>query len=82
MNRLQRRQIQSCYTFSRCFSRQVGLSILIISGIVVFALSAVAVRDLLWMVLTADVLGAAALLPLIGFMLGYAMSVICQSSPQ
>uniref|UniRef100_A0A8C2ZKP6 Hepatic sodium/bile acid cotransporter n=1 Tax=Cyclopterus lumpus TaxID=8103 RepID=A0A8C2ZKP6_CYCLU len=62
--------------------KKAGLSILIISGIIVFSLSGVVVKDILWMVLTPDVLAVAALMPLIGFMLGYIMSVICRLSPQ
>lgn len=64
------------------FSRQAGLSILIISSIVLSILSGIAVKDVLWMILTPDVLSVAALMPLIGFMLGYVMSVICRLSPQ
>ncbi|XP_076605626.1 hepatic sodium/bile acid cotransporter-like [Chaetodon auriga] len=62
--------------------KKVGLSILIISSIIVFILSAIAVKDVLWMILTPDVLSVAALMPLIGFTLGYVMSVICRLSPQ
>lgn len=64
------------------FSPQVGLSILIISSIIVSILSGVAVKDVLWMILTADVLAVAVLMPFIGFMLGYVMSAICKLSPQ
>lgn len=59
---------------------QAGLSILIISSIVVSVLSAMAVKDVLWMIVMPDVLLVAALMPLIGFMLGYFMSVACKLS--
>ncbi|XP_044021835.1 sodium/bile acid cotransporter-like [Siniperca chuatsi] len=62
--------------------KKAGLSILIIVGIILFILSGIYVRDKIWMVLTADVLAVAALMPLIGFMLGYIMSVLCRLSPQ
>ncbi|XP_070836004.1 hepatic sodium/bile acid cotransporter-like [Chaetodon trifascialis] len=62
--------------------KKAGLSILIISSIIVFILSVTAVKDVLWMILTPDVLSVAALMPLIGFTLGYVMSVICRLSPQ
>lgn len=61
---------------------QAGLSILIISSIVVSVLSAVAVKGVLWMIVMPDVLLVAALMPLIGFMLGYFMSVACKLSAQ
>nr|XP_046268074.1 sodium/bile acid cotransporter-like [Scatophagus argus] len=62
--------------------KKVGLSILVISSIVVSILSGIAVKDVLWMILTLDVLSVASLMPLIGFMMGYAMSAICRLSPQ
>lgn len=61
---------------------QVGLGVLIISSIVVSVLSAVAVKDVLWMIAMPDILLVAALMPLIGFMLGYFMSVACRLSAQ
>ncbi|XP_061699866.1 hepatic sodium/bile acid cotransporter-like [Syngnathoides biaculeatus] len=64
------------------FFLKLGLSILILSSIVVFSLCGVAVKDVLWMILTADVVAVAALMPLIGFTLGYAMSAICGLSPK
>ncbi|XP_049595447.1 hepatic sodium/bile acid cotransporter [Syngnathus scovelli] len=57
-----------------------GLGILIISSIIVFTLSGVAVKDMLWMILTADIISVAALMPLIGFIFGYVISVICRLS--
>ncbi|XP_040917242.1 sodium/bile acid cotransporter-like [Toxotes jaculatrix] len=57
--------------------KKVGLSILIISGIAMLTLSVIAIKKILWIALTADVVGVAALMPLIGFFLGYVMSVIC-----
>uniref|UniRef100_A0A3Q3L8F3 Hepatic sodium/bile acid cotransporter n=1 Tax=Mastacembelus armatus TaxID=205130 RepID=A0A3Q3L8F3_9TELE len=62
--------------------KKIGLSILIISGIIVFTLSGIIVKDVLWMILTADILVVAALMPLIGFILGYVMSVICRFNSQ
>ncbi|XP_071353786.1 hepatic sodium/bile acid cotransporter-like [Trachinotus anak] len=62
--------------------RKVGLCILIISSIIVFILSGIGVKDVLWLALTADIVGTAALMPLIGFMLGYGMSVICRLNSQ
>ncbi|XP_035530390.1 sodium/bile acid cotransporter-like [Morone saxatilis] len=62
--------------------KKAGLGILMVSSIIVFTLSGVAVKDVLWMILTPDVLSVAALMPLTGFMLGYVMSVICRLSPQ
>lgn len=58
----------------------MGLGVLVISSIVVSVLSAMAVKDVLWMIAMPDVLLVAALMPLIGFMLGYFMSVACRLS--
>lgn len=66
--------------FERC--PQVGLGVLTISSIVVSVLSAMAVKDVLWMIAMPDILLVAALMPLIGFMLGYFMSVACRLSAQ
>lgn len=66
--------------FERC--PQVGLGALIISSIVVSVLSAMAVKDVLWMIAMPDILLVATLMPLIGFMLGYFMSVACRLSAQ
>nr|XP_057946657.1 hepatic sodium/bile acid cotransporter-like [Doryrhamphus excisus] len=57
-----------------------GLGTMIISSMVLFSLSGMAVKDILWMILTVDVLTVAALMPLIGFTLGYVMSAICRLS--
>ncbi|XP_029317002.1 sodium/bile acid cotransporter-like [Cottoperca gobio] len=62
--------------------QKVGLSILIVATIIVFSLSGVAIKDVLWMALTPDVLAVAALMPMIGFTLGYVMSAICRLSPK
>ncbi|XP_047201405.1 sodium/bile acid cotransporter-like [Girardinichthys multiradiatus] len=61
---------------------KVGLGLLIISVITVSVLSGLAVKDVIWMILMPDVLAVAALMPLIGFMLGYVVSIICRLSPQ
>ncbi|RVE57127.1 hypothetical protein OJAV_G00213060 [Oryzias javanicus] len=62
--------------------KKTGLWILLISSIALLALSAYVVKDVLWMIVMVDVLTAAALMPLIGFTLGYVVSVICKLSPQ
>lgn len=62
--------------------QKAGLSILCISSVVVSILSCIAVKDVIWMILMPDVLLVAALMPLIGFMFGYLMSVIFRLSPQ
>ena len=64
------------------FCRQVGLSIFISSTVIVSILAAMAFKDLIWMIFMPDVLLVASLMPLIGFMLGYIMSVICRLSPK
>ncbi|KAM4723567.1 hepatic sodium/bile acid cotransporter-like [Anableps anableps] len=61
---------------------KAGLSILIISTIILSVLSGLAVKDVIWMILMPDVLAVATLMPLIGFIMGYVMSVICRLSPQ
>ncbi|XP_047466389.1 sodium/bile acid cotransporter-like [Mugil cephalus] len=60
----------------------VGLSLLIIFSIIVSILSAQIVKDVIWMILTPDILLVAALMPMIGFTMGYVMSVVCRVSPQ
>nr|XP_020449376.1 sodium/bile acid cotransporter-like [Monopterus albus] len=64
------------------FITKAGLIILIISSIIVLILSGIAIKDEIWMVFTADIVTTAALMPLTGFMMGYAMSIICRLSPQ
>ncbi|XP_061651178.1 hepatic sodium/bile acid cotransporter-like isoform X1 [Phyllopteryx taeniolatus] len=64
------------------FVLKSGLSILIISSVIVFCLCGVAIKDVLWMILTADVITVASLMPLIGFMLGYVISAVCRLSPK
>uniref|UniRef100_A0A3Q2P5I0 Hepatic sodium/bile acid cotransporter n=1 Tax=Fundulus heteroclitus TaxID=8078 RepID=A0A3Q2P5I0_FUNHE len=61
---------------------KVGLSILIIATIVLSVLSGLAVKDVMWMILMPDLLAVAALMPLIGFTLGYVVSVICGLCPR
>ncbi|XP_061599628.1 hepatic sodium/bile acid cotransporter-like [Cololabis saira] len=62
--------------------KKAGLCILLISTIIVSIMSGFAVKDVIWMILMPDVLAVAALMPLIGFLLGYVMSAICRLSPQ
>ncbi|XP_042244785.1 sodium/bile acid cotransporter-like [Thunnus maccoyii] len=64
------------------FILKAGLSILIIFSIIIAILSAVAIKDVLWMIIMPDVLAVAALMPLIGFMLGYIISILCRLGPQ
>ncbi|XP_054894312.1 hepatic sodium/bile acid cotransporter-like isoform X2 [Poeciliopsis prolifica] len=44
--------------------------------------SATVTNDVIWMILKPDVLAVAALMPLIGFIMGFVMSVICGLNPQ
>lgn len=76
-----KRTLVTCF-HSNCPSQQVGLSILIISSLIVFILSGIDLKDVLWIAFQADILGVAALMPLIGFMLGYVMSVTCGLNAQ
>ncbi|XP_068195733.1 hepatic sodium/bile acid cotransporter-like [Antennarius striatus] len=62
--------------------KKAGLSILIISSIIMAILSGMAVKDAIWMIFTWDALTVAALMPLTGFILGYVMSLLCRLSPQ
>ncbi|XP_006786097.1 sodium/bile acid cotransporter-like [Neolamprologus brichardi] len=62
--------------------KKVGLSILIISSIIICILAFYNVRNVIWMILMPDALIAASLMPLIGFTLGYATSALCRLSPQ
>uniref|UniRef100_UPI0037E83D3E hepatic sodium/bile acid cotransporter-like n=1 Tax=Semicossyphus pulcher TaxID=241346 RepID=UPI0037E83D3E len=57
-----------------------GLSLLVICAIILFTLSGVAIREILWMIFTPDILTVAIVMPLTGFTMGYAMSVICRLS--
>lgn len=61
---------------------KTGLAILILCSILVAVLSGMAVKDVLWMIFMPDVLAVAALMPLIGFMLGYVMSAVCRLNSQ
>lgn len=70
------------YFHSHCPSRQAGVGILAVAGIILLTLAAIAVKDVLWLALTADIVGTAALMPLIGFLLGYVMSVMCRLNAQ
>ncbi|KAM8913665.1 hepatic sodium/bile acid cotransporter-like isoform 1-T2 [Spinachia spinachia] len=62
--------------------KKLGLTAMIISGVVLLSLSGVLIKDIVWMVLTPDVLAVGALMPLIGFTLGYVLSVMCRLSQQ
>ncbi|KAK5886147.1 hypothetical protein CesoFtcFv8_017214 [Champsocephalus esox] len=64
------------------FIKKAGLCILIVAAVLVFSLSYFAIKDVVWLILTLDVLAVAALMPLIGFTLGYVMSMICRLSPK
>ena len=60
-----------------CLSQQVGLTILVLCTILVVILSGTAIKDVLWLSLTADNAITAALMPLIGYVLGYVLSLNC-----
>uniref|UniRef100_A0A672GBG0 Hepatic sodium/bile acid cotransporter n=1 Tax=Salarias fasciatus TaxID=181472 RepID=A0A672GBG0_SALFA len=62
------------------YVKKVGIGILIVSGVIIFALAYVSVGHLLWMIVTPDILTAAALLPAIGFALGYLLSYFSRVS--
>uniref|UniRef100_A0A3P8RQR6 Hepatic sodium/bile acid cotransporter n=1 Tax=Amphiprion percula TaxID=161767 RepID=A0A3P8RQR6_AMPPE len=59
-----------------------GLSIWAASTIVVAILSGFFVKDVIWMIFEPDMIFVAAVMPMIGYMLGYVMSVLCRLSPQ
>ncbi|XP_019940407.1 hepatic sodium/bile acid cotransporter [Paralichthys olivaceus] len=61
--------------------KKVGLIILTIF-IIIPILSCAAIKDVLWLALTADTLTAAALMPLIGYVLGYVLSLVCGLNAQ
>ncbi|XP_058471681.1 hepatic sodium/bile acid cotransporter-like [Solea solea] len=56
--------------------QKVGFSILVLSSILAVILCGVAVKELLWKVLTPDNLTAAALMPGIGYIMGYVLSLL------
>ncbi|KAF3844758.1 hypothetical protein F7725_007921 [Dissostichus mawsoni] len=64
------------------FIKKAALGILTVAAVLIFGLSYFAIKDVLWLALTPDVLAVAALMPLIGFTLGYVMSMICRLSPK
>ncbi|KAK5857279.1 hypothetical protein PBY51_010534 [Eleginops maclovinus] len=64
------------------FIKKAGFGILTVSAVLVFSLSYFAIKDVIRLALTPDVLAVAALMPLIGFTLGYVMSMICRLSPK
>ncbi|XP_035467005.1 sodium/bile acid cotransporter-like [Scophthalmus maximus] len=57
--------------------KKVGLGILIVSSILLVIMSCAAIKDLIWTAFTPENLVAAALMPLIGFILGFVLSLIC-----
>ncbi|XP_053701559.1 hepatic sodium/bile acid cotransporter-like [Synchiropus splendidus] len=59
-----------------------GIVIMIISAIVVFTLSALSLGETIWLILMPDLIVAAALMPLIGYILGYVLSLVCRLSHQ
>ncbi|KAK7904959.1 hypothetical protein WMY93_017566 [Mugilogobius chulae] len=61
---------------------KTGLVVLLLCTILVSILSGMAVKSVIWMIFMPDVVAVAALLPLIGFALGYVMSAVCQLDPQ
>ncbi|XP_028995085.1 hepatic sodium/bile acid cotransporter-like [Betta splendens] len=58
--------------------RRVSFSLLGIISTTVLVLTVYSIKDQMLLVLSADILTAAVLLPLTGYMLGYAMSRICK----
>ncbi|XP_072313210.1 hepatic sodium/bile acid cotransporter-like [Eucyclogobius newberryi] len=61
---------------------KAGLVVLILCSILVSVLSGMAVKGVMWMIFIPDVLAAAALMPLIGFALGYVMSAVSRLNAQ
>ncbi|KAL7379807.1 hypothetical protein ABVT39_006271 [Epinephelus coioides] len=62
--------------------KSAGLSIMGVICIIGTILYSVTFKDMLWMVLTPDFLVVVTLMPMIGFTLGYGMSVLCRLNPQ
>ncbi|XP_028293883.1 sodium/bile acid cotransporter-like [Gouania willdenowi] len=62
--------------------QKVGIGIMMVSGVVIFAMSFISVKEVIWMVLTWDVLLVAGAMPAIGFSLGYVMSLVCKLNQQ
>ncbi|XP_034531322.1 sodium/bile acid cotransporter-like [Notolabrus celidotus] len=62
------------------FIKNGGLTLLVICSIVLWTLSGFAIKDILWMILTPDTLTVAVMMPLIGFTLGYIISILCKQS--
>ncbi|XP_008287966.1 sodium/bile acid cotransporter-like [Stegastes partitus] len=61
---------------------KAGLTIWTIATIAVGILSGFFVKDIIWQIFVPDVLCVAALMPLIGFILGYVMSAVCGQTPR
>uniref|UniRef100_A0A3Q2ZFK3 Hepatic sodium/bile acid cotransporter n=1 Tax=Kryptolebias marmoratus TaxID=37003 RepID=A0A3Q2ZFK3_KRYMA len=61
---------------------QIGLIIMMLTTIAASVVAGIAVKDVIWMIFMPDVVSVAVLMPLIGFTLGYVMSVICRLSPK
>ncbi|XP_074548661.1 hepatic sodium/bile acid cotransporter-like [Halichoeres trimaculatus] len=57
-----------------------GLTLLVICSIIVSALSGYAIKDVLMLILTPDIIAVAGLMPLIGFTMGYILSLLCKQS--
>ncbi|KAM6968525.1 hepatic sodium/bile acid cotransporter-like isoform 1-T2 [Tautogolabrus adspersus] len=62
--------------------KKSGLTLLVICAFIVFPMSAYIVKDILWMIITPDIMTVAVVMPMTGFIMGYVMSVICKQSPQ
>ncbi|XP_034044617.1 sodium/bile acid cotransporter-like [Thalassophryne amazonica] len=58
--------------------KKVGLVILLIFSVALIVLSGIAVGRTLRMIVSPDVLAAAAVMPLIGYISGYLMSIMCR----
>ncbi|XP_041669159.1 sodium/bile acid cotransporter-like [Cheilinus undulatus] len=64
------------------FIKKGGLILLVVCGITLLSLSLYVIRDILWMIVTFDIITAVVLMPLIGFTMGYILSGLCKQSPK
>lgn len=61
---------------------KIGTGLLIVTAVLVSILSGIAVKGVMWMIFMPDVVTVAALMPLVGFSLGYVMSAVWRLNPQ
>ncbi|XP_070776920.1 hepatic sodium/bile acid cotransporter-like [Enoplosus armatus] len=62
--------------------KKAGLTIVLIASVILVSLTSIVLKNSIWMILMPDVLAAAVLMPLTGYILGYVMSILCKLSPQ